>query len=63
MSHLGMNGYDEVYITEDVVKDLEEEIKMIFLVRSHLTDSLGSAISRTICQRIQVARLKVLEVL
>jgi hypothetical protein len=27
MSHLGMNGYDEVYITEDVVKDLEEEIK------------------------------------
>ena len=27
MSHLGMNGYDEVYITDDVVKDLEEEIK------------------------------------
>ena len=27
MSHLGMNGYDEVYITEDVVKDLEKEIK------------------------------------
>ena len=26
MSHLGMNGYDEVYITDDVVKDLEEEI-------------------------------------
>ena len=30
MSHLGMNGYDEVYITEDVVKDLEEEIKNDF---------------------------------
>ena len=41
MSHLGMNGYDEVYITEDVVKDLEEEIKSIFLVRSHLTDFFG----------------------
>ena len=27
MSHLGMNGYDEVYITDDVVKDLETEIK------------------------------------
>ena len=27
MSHLGMNGHDEVYITEDVVKDLEEEVK------------------------------------
>jgi len=30
MSHLGMNGHDEVYITEDVVKDLEEEIKNDF---------------------------------
>ena len=27
MSHLGMNGYDEVYITDDVVKDLEKEIE------------------------------------
>jgi len=27
MSHLGFNAGDEVYITEDVVKDLEEEIK------------------------------------
>ena len=27
MSHLGINCYDEVYITKDVVKDLEEEIK------------------------------------
>ena len=27
LSHLGMNGYDEVYITEDVVKDLEKEVK------------------------------------
>jgi hypothetical protein len=27
LSHLGMNGNDEVYITEDVVKDLEQEIK------------------------------------
>tara|TARA_R100000700_G_scaffold30635_1_gene37650 strand:- start:369 stop:827 length:459 start_codon:yes stop_codon:yes gene_type:complete len=26
-SHLGMNGDDEVYITTDVVKDLEKEIK------------------------------------
>ena len=30
MSHLGMNGYDEVYITEDVVKDLEKEVKSNF---------------------------------
>ena len=30
MAHLGMNGYDEVYITEDVVKDLEKEIKSNF---------------------------------
>ena len=30
MSHLGMNGYDEVYITEDVVKELEEEVKSNF---------------------------------
>jgi len=27
MDHLGMNGDDEVYITREVVKDLEEEIK------------------------------------
>ncbi len=27
MSHLGFNAGDEVYITEDVVKDLEEEVK------------------------------------
>ena len=27
MCHLGMNGYDEVYITEDVVKKLGEEIE------------------------------------
>jgi hypothetical protein len=27
MSHLGMNGYDEVYITDDVVKELGEEIE------------------------------------
>ena len=26
MDHLGMNGDDEVYITREVVKDLEEEI-------------------------------------
>ena len=30
MDHLGMNGYDEVYITEDVVKELEEEVKSNF---------------------------------
>ena len=24
LSHLGMNGYDEVYITDDVVKGLSE---------------------------------------
>ena len=27
MSHLGMNGYDEVYITREVVKDLKKEIE------------------------------------
>ena len=27
LNHLGMNGYDEVYITEDVVKKLGEEIE------------------------------------
>ena len=30
MSHLGMNGHDEVYITEDVVSDLENEVKSNF---------------------------------
>ena len=30
MSHLGMNGHDEVYITEDVVSDLEKEVKSNF---------------------------------
>ena len=32
MSHLGMNGYDEVYITEDVVKDLEKEVKSNYII-------------------------------
>jgi hypothetical protein len=27
LGHLGMNGYDELYITEDIVKDLEAEWK------------------------------------
>ncbi len=27
LSHLGFNGGDEVYITEDIVRELEEEVK------------------------------------
>ena len=27
LGHLGMNGYDELYITEEIVKDLEAEWK------------------------------------
>ena len=47
MSHLGFNAGEAVYMTEEVVKDLEKAIKKIITLTLLLMVFLGSTISRT----------------